>query len=373
MRPRRDPSAQRIDARFWHRINVVRRHRQSYDHRGAKPIEFSRSDVRSSCRPLVGRTNEHLVEQVAVPGVARLDLRHGPTKSTRLRIGFVRVPTRLSFVRNAADDRTDAIGRAEVETHGTAAVFDWAMTTCTSRGQTLRNGTLGLARIIHAARGDAGTCSTKQFFGYRASSGVIQGGIHRRSWGCLSRRELQNDARLERCSIEGVKTKRGLLGRSQDREPILRVGNERGHCWQPIGHGASYGIVTWLEENPLSALINRRNWIRTRLKTHRLTNGVFWVQETIKPQTDTRRGLDELRRIRCGIRRAQRDRRGISHGIDTDEGGVDKVQGRGVEGLILGRTDVTSREKNSDEGGKKKDELGVWGQERRRRPEAPTV
>lgn len=191
MRARRDPRAERIHARFGDGVEVVRRHRESDDDRRSQPIEFSRSEVGCSVRTRVDRTDQHLVEQVAVARVARFDLRHRSTESTWIRIRFVRVAACLRLVRDSADDGTDAICSAEIEAHRAAAVFDWAMTTTTTARQTLTDGTLAFAQIIHAARRHARARGAEQFFRYRTFGGIIERWIHRTTGRvCLGGREL---------------------------------------------------------------------------------------------------------------------------------------------------------------------------------------
>lgn len=116
----------------------------------------------------------------------------------------------------------------------------------------------------------------------------------------------------------------------------------------------------------MGALLDRWNLIRTRLQAHRLTNGVGGKQKTIETQTHARRRLHEIGRGSGGICRGQRDRRGVSTRIDAEKRRVDEMHGRRVYRLNLGRTDIASGEKNSDEDGNENDELGGSRQRRSR-------
>lgn len=190
------------------------------------------------------------------------------------------------------------------------------------------------------------------------SAAFIKRWIHRRSGQvCRRRRELKDDVRFEPRTIKSSKSKVGIVRRGQDGEPITRIGDEGCACWKAIDRRSSDWIVRRLEEDALRAILQGLNRVRERLKTDRLTNRVTWQEEAIKAQPNARRRLHEVGHRSIGILRCQRDGRGVSASIRAEKCGVDEMQGRGVEGLVFRRSDVTSGEKNSSEEGKKKDEV----------------
>lgn len=343
-----DPCADAIDRSFRNCVEIVWRHRETHDHGRAQSIEFTRRHARSRGRTRIDRADEHLVEQVAIAWITRLDLRHGTTEATRFEIGLIGVASRLRLIGNATNDGRNAIRSAQVEPHGAATSFNRAVTTSTPHHQTLADGALALAEVVHAARRNACTRGTEQLFRDHSLGVVVE---HRIEWStrwvCLCRRELQNEVLLERSAIEGSKAKGRISHRREQREPISRVCDECCHGGQPIRHASAHGIVTRLEKHSLRALFQRRHFIRERLQAERLANDFTWQEKTVEAQPNARCRLHQIGCCSGWILRGERDRCRRAVRIRSVERSVDEMQRRCVDGLKLRRTDVASAEKNS--------------------------